>query len=374
MAGPINFTINYTCSPNAVSGILEYRRLLANGNWTSWVPDLAAGNPFAINTNGGTVLNQTLSNIPGNGTDFVYNTTYEFRIKQTCDTGATEYSDISDPIYQVACPQFQFLVNTDYSANSGYALIVRLYDNLGIGYPMNPGIASITAYVFDIKTNVGGIITSIGSFTVPVTAFTTGAAYFDYLITSDDLSQPIESLTSYYLDVSFYYNDGSSIIYEQPCEAPVLVTTPACSTYRIYANEFFVFQWRDCNGVKHTCGSTATNFSGSSFYVCSQTQPLAYSCVNGYTPTKSSNYVFTVLPNQPFVLGVTPFQYNPNTGFPEIAYGGLVELVSSNSCDSNYNGDLAAITAIQQLAPWYNYPVPLTCGLVPCLAPCPPYC
>jgi hypothetical protein len=369
MAGPINFTINYTCSPNAVSGILEYRRLQADGNWTNWIPDLAAGNPFAINTQGGTVLNQTLSNIPGNGTDFVYNTSYDFRINQTCDTGAKEYSNISSPIYQIACPQVQFLVNTDYSANSGYAFIVRIYDNLGIGYPMNPNQSSIVSYVFDVRTNVGGVIMSIGSFTVPVTAFTPGAPYFDFTITSDDLTQPIESLTLYYLDISYYLNDGSSIIYEQPCEAPISVTTPPCSTYRIYANEFFVIEYRDCNGIKRTCGSTATRFTNSSFYLCSQTQPKAYSCIGGaFRPTISPTGI-TVQPNQLFVPGVTPFQYDPVTGNPIILYGALVELVQTNACDSNFNGDLFAITSAQVGSPWYHYPTGLTCNAPSCIAP-----
>lgn len=372
MAGPINFTINYTCSPNAVSGILEYRRLQPNGTWSNWIPDLAAGNPFAINTVGGTVLNQTLSSIPGNGTDFNYNTTYDFRIKQNCDTGAIEYSNISSPIYAIDCPQFQFLINNDYTANSGFAFIVRLYSNLGQGFPMNPNISSIVSYVFDIRTNVEGVITSIGSFTIPVTAFTLGAPYFDFPITSDDLTQPIESLTTYYLDVSFYFNDGSSIIYQQPCEVPVPLTTPACSTYRIYANEFFVIEYRDCNGMKHTCGTNAVSFNGSSFYICSQTPPRAYACRLGvYEPTTSMPPAsFTVPPGVLFVPGVTPFTYNPVTGDPIIYYGGLVELISTNACDSNYNGNLFNVTDVQIGSPWYSpFSTPLSCNPPVCLAP-----
>ena len=370
MAGPINFTINYTCSPNAVSGILEYRRLQANGSWTNWIPNLSTGNPFAINTVGGTVLNQTLSNISGNGTDFIYNTTYDFRIKQNCDTGVFEYSNISSPIYTTGCPQFQFLVDTNYSSNPGYAFIVRLYDNLGIGYPMNPNLASIVQYEFDVKTDVGGTITSIGSFTVPVTAFTPGAPYFDFVITTDDLAQPIESLTLYYLDVTFYLNDGSYVIYADPCEAPVSVTTPPCSTYRIYGNEFFVIEYRDCNGVKRSCGTSTTQFNGSSFYLCSQTQPKGYSCIGGaYRPTISPTGI-TVQPNELFVPGVTPFKYDPLTGDPIILYGALVELISTNACDSNFNGDLFDVTDAQVGSPWYNpYPVPLTCTPPSCLAP-----
>jgi hypothetical protein len=370
MAGPINFTINYTCSPNAVSGILEYRRLQANGSWTNWIPNLSTGNPFAINTVGGTVLNQTLSNISGNGTDFIYNTTYDFRIKQNCDTGVFEYSNISSPIYTTACPEFQFLVDTDYSGNSGYSFIVRLYDNLGIGYPMNPNLASIVSYVFDVKTDVGGTITSIGSFTVPVTAFTPGAPYFDFIITSDDLAQPIESFTLYYLDVTFYLNDGSSIVYEEPCEAPVSVTTPPCSTYRIYVNEFFVIEYRDCNGIKHICGGDGTRFNGYSFYLCSQTQPKGYTCIGGvFIPTTATSGGLTVAPNQLFVPGVTPFSYLPN-GNPSILYGALVELISTNACDANYNGDLFDITFIQQTAPWYAPGVgPLACIGASCTAP-----
>jgi hypothetical protein len=370
MAGPINFTINYTCSPNAVSGILEYRHLQPDATWTNWTPDLAAGNPFAINTQGGTVLNQTLSNIPGNGTDFIYNTTYDFRIKQTCDTGVIEYSNISSSIYTAGCPHFEFLIDKDYSANSGYAFIVRLYDNLGIGYPMNPNLASISSYVFDIKTNVGGIITSIGSFTIPITAFTPGAPYFDFPITSNDLTQPIESLTLYYLDVSFYLYDGRSIIYEQPCRSSLSVTTPPCSTYRIYANEFFVIEYTDCSGKKYTCGTTATRFNGSSFYICSQSKPRCYSCIGGaFRPTISPTGI-TVQPNQLFVPGVTPFQYDPVTGDPVILYGALVELVQTNACDSNFNGELINITTAQVGSPWYRpYPAGLPCNTPACTAP-----
>ena len=183
MAGPVKFTINYTCSPNAVSGILEYRHLQPNGTWSAWALDLAAGNPFAINTNGGTTLNQTLSNIPGNGLDFNYNTTYDFRIKQTCDTGAIEYSNISNPVYALNCPTFELLSSQTYDP-SGYSLIARLYSNFGIGYPINPNLASIVSYEYDIKTNIGGTITSIGSFTIPVSTLPLGAAYYDFNITT----------------------------------------------------------------------------------------------------------------------------------------------------------------------------------------------
>lgn len=370
MAGPIKFTINYTCSPDAISGVLEYRRLQPDNTWTNWVPALLAGNPFTINTNGGTTLNQTLSNIFGNGTDFMYNTTYDFRIKQNCTGGISKYSNISNPIYELACPDVDFLIDLNYTQNSGYALIVRVYNNLGMGFPINPNTASIVSYSFDIRTDVGGSIISIGSFTLPVTSLTVGAPYYDFIITSDDLTQPIQSLATYYLNVGFSMQTGPIYpTFHQPCSVPLTVTTPPCSTYRIYANEFAVFEWRDCSGTRYTCGFSALNFGDSSFYICSQTQPIGYSCVNGPVNTTSHNYQFTVLPNKLFEPGITPFEYL-SSGNPDIAYGALVELTTINSCDANFNGDLNLITSNQLSAPWYNnYPAALDCVPPPCLLP-----
>jgi len=373
MAGPINFTINYTCSPNAISGVLEYRRLQPDGTWTNWIPNLSTGNPFAIDTQGGTVLNQTLSNISGNGLDFIYNTTYDFRIKQNCTGNTTEYSNISDPVYQVDCPEFNFLIDLDYTQNSGYALIVRLYNNLGMGFPINPNTASITEYIFDIKTDVGGIITSIGSFTVPVTSLTVGAPYFDFPITSDDLSQPIESLATYYLDFSFNMQTGEvNPILQEPCSVPLTVTTPSCSTYRIYANEFFIIEYTACNGVSYKCGTSGVGLDGYSFYLCSQTQPRGYSCLGGvYTPTTSrGGGGITVGPDELFVPGVTPFAYFPDGVTPAIAYGALIELVSTNACDPNFNGNLFDVTTAQVGTTWYG-PTngPLPCNPPLCAAP-----
>lgn len=376
MAGPLKFTINYTCSPNAISGILEYRHMQPNGAWSAWLTDIAAGTPFAINTNGGTVLNQTLSNIPGNGTDFMYNTTYDFRIKQTCDTGAIEYSNVSNPIYIAECPTIEFLSSDVYDPN-GFSLIIRIYSNFGIGYPINPLPASIVSYAFDIQTNNGGLMESIGSFTVPVSSFTLGAPYYDLHITSDDLTIPIASLATYYLYTTFYLNDGTSVVLVNPCESPISVTTPPCSTYRIYYNEWFVIEYKDCNGIFHQCGAlnVGGGSGGSWFYLCSQTQPKAYACkLTGagtytYYDTTSTGGGFTVGPNQLFYPGVTPFAYSPVTGNPMILYGALVELVTTNACDSDYNGYLNNVTAAQIGSPWFNQNTPIQCTTPACKIP-----
>ena len=160
MAGPLNYTINYVCSPNAVNGRLEYRHIQADGTYTSWHLNTTLG-IFNINTSGGTVLNQTLLNVPGDGIDFKYNTTYQFRIEQFCNNGTVVYSDLSPFINVVDCMRVDFLVNNDY-VDSSYSFTINIYDTLGAGNPMNPLDYSITEYELELFTLINGVRTSVG--------------------------------------------------------------------------------------------------------------------------------------------------------------------------------------------------------------------
>jgi hypothetical protein len=348
MAGPVNFTINYTCSPNAVNGRLEYRSLQPDGTYSAWHQNATLG-VFNINTQGGTVLNQTLTNIPGDGLDFKYNTTYEFRIEQFCSTGLIEYSDISDPIYEENCMRVDFLVNNDY-VDSSYSFTVNIYDTAGSGNPMNPLGYSITNYHLELFLVVGAVRTSVGIFDIPYTDIVPGDPFYSLLITKDDLVQPIiESGQLYELEVSFTVNTGTGT--QTVLCATESVTTYACATYKIYTGEFWGLEWTDCNGVKRSCFSDTpaprSDNSGNnilnSFYVCSRTVPFGYACVQS-TPgvfVKSSPYYISPTTGNPTYI-TNPIQPGQLPAYP-INRGAVVENYDPTGCDSINNGDLPTI-------------------------------
>lgn len=346
MAGPVNFTINYTCSPNAVNGILEYRSVLPDGTFTAWQQNTTLG-VFNINTAGGTVLNQTLSNVPGDGLDFKYNTTYEFRIFQFCSSGVTIYSDISDPIYEASCMRVDFLVNGDY-VDSSYSFTVNIYDITG--GPMAPLASSITNYHLELFLVSGPTRTSVGIFNVPYTAITAGDPFYSLLITKDDLVQPIiESGMLYELEVSFELNTGTGI--ETIICATESVTTYSCATYKIYTGEFWGLEWTDCNGVKRSCFSDTptpqSDNSGNnilnSFYICSRTVPVGYACVQSVPGVfvRSNPYFISPTTGNPSYI-TNPIQPGTLPSYT-INRGAVVENYDPTGCDSMNNGDLPTI-------------------------------
>lgn len=369
MAGSIKFTINYVCSANAVTGELQYRHILPDGSWSSWIPDFTLG-VFAIDTQGGTVLNQVLSDVSGNAYDFTYNTTYDFRIKQTCISGIIEYSNISDPIYVNSCVPFEFIVNPAY-VDSSYSFTVRIYDNLGGGNPINPNACSITNYLLNISTydDIVGSVVSVGQFNIPVGDLTPGAPYFDFLITANDLVQPIiNSGSEYFLDFSFMYNTGSQIIIVT-CPQ-VSVNVPQCSTYRVYANEWFTIEWRDCNGVYQICSNQSSSgaLNPIEFFICSSVQPYGYTCIPAFNKTTSVTGGLTLDYNELYVPGQTAWPLSPS-GKPMILYGALIELITEGACSSDYNGTLYDVTTNQVGQSYYIPPTGLSCNTPVCHHP-----
>jgi hypothetical protein len=351
MAGPVIFTINYTCSPNAVNGMLYYAHVQPDGILSSFQQATAYGT-FNITTNGGTVLNQTLTGVYGNGSDFDYNTAYVFKILQFCSNGITIFSDPTDPVFEANCEPgtLAFACSNTY-IDSSY------FFNVGINLQANFTTSSIAGFfleIFDITANpdisLGGVNISYDDIVA-----NSNNGFYAFTVTADDLAQPIiqsanayEAVLTILIATGIDPLNGEIILEEFPCD-DVTANTLECRTYKIYTGEFWGLEWTDCNGVKRSCFSDAptpqssNNNTLNTFYVCSRTVPFGYACVQS-TPgvfVKSSPYYISPTTGNPtFITNpILPGQI-PGVG---ISRGAVVESYNTAGCDSINNGDLPTI-------------------------------
>jgi len=351
MAGPVTFTINYTCSPNAVNGMLYYAHVQPDGTLSSFQQATAYGT-FNIVTNGGTVLNQTLTGVYGNGSDFDYNTAYVFKILQFCNNGLTEYSDPTDPVFEANCePRTLTFACSNTYVDSSY------FFNVGINLQPNFTTSSIAGFfleIFDITANpsisLGGVNISYNDVVA-----NSNNGFYAFTVTADDLAQPIiQSANAYQAVLTVLISTGidpltGQIITEEfPCD-DATANTFECRTYKIYTGEFWGLEWTDCNGIKRSCFSdTPTPQSDNNnvlntFYVCSRTVPFGYACVQS-TPgvfVKSAPYYISPTTGNPTYITnpILPGQI-PGVG---INRGAVVESYNTSGCDSINNGDLPTI-------------------------------
>lgn len=348
MAGPVTFTINYTCSPNAVNGILYYAYVQPDGTLSSFQQATAYG-AFNIVTNGGTVLNQTLTGVYGNGSDFDYNTAYVFKILQFCNNGITVFSDPTDPVFEANCETStltftcsNIYVDSSYFFNVSIALQANF---------TNSSIAGFFLEISDITANPNIVLGGVNISYNDIIA-NSNNGFYAFTVTADDLAQPIiQSANAYQAVLTVLISTGidpltgQNIIEQFPCDIET-TTTLICRTYKIYTGEWWGLDWIDCNGVKRTCYSivpTPLLYPGNYFYVCSRTVPIGYSCKPD--PANPGGWI-KVPPAYNGSTGpvniINPvYPGDPNTTNP--LWGAVVEIYNTAGCDSINNGDLPTI-------------------------------
>jgi hypothetical protein len=353
MAGPVTFTINYTCSPDAVNGILYYAHVQPDGILSSFQQATAYGT-FNIATNGGTVLNQTLTGVYGNGSDFDYNTAYVFKILQFCSGGTTEYSDPTDPIFEANCdPTILSFASSNTYIDSSY------FFNVGITQQANFTTSSIAGFfleIFDITANpdisLGGVNISYNDVVA-----NSNNGFYAFTVTADDLAQPIiQSANAYQAVLTILVATGIDpltgeiIIEEFPCDIET-ANTLECRTYKIYTGEFWGLEWTDCNGVKRSCFSdtpapqsdnTGNNILNS-FYVCSRTVPFGYACVQSAPGVFVKSAPYYISPTTGNIMYITNPILPGQIPLAPINRGAVVESYNTLGCDSINNGDLPTI-------------------------------
>lgn len=281
----ITFDLTYTYDIDATGGYLEYRHVNSNGSFSSWVT--------AINSIGNiqgfiSPLTGSISNVQGNignPTEFLYNTSYQFRLRQICKDGTETYSPIDGDYYVALCPNV-FLNFGEYSSTNG-------------GYPIEATVSytpgySISNYIFSITDNISA--PPLATFNIDVADIIAGTPY-TFVFDNNNVPGGIQYTTTYYITVNIVIVLSSiSIITE--CEASSLVA-PICSTYKITTGDKWYIEWTDCNGNHLSCGNSVPyppiipNQTGTPFYICCIGAPKAYYCLGGVlvSPTYVGQFV-----------------------------------------------------------------------------------
>lgn len=347
MPGPVSFTINYICSPNAVFGILEYRHLQPDNTWSPWVQNIALGT-FVINTSGG--LNQTLTNVQGNNAEFNLNTTYQFRILQRCSGNlGNQYSAISDDAYSESCVEFVTILSAQGYVDSSYALDVYFTNPTAPGGLIDPFASSIINYSFTVFEITGANRNDIGTVVVEYTDITPGSPDYKFTITSADLTTALLAGGTYEVELEIKFLTSSGVItVDCPPDQPLVL--PPCDTYKIWNKEWWTLSYTDCNGNSVKIANTQPQPPGGSFLepppinyfflVCSQTVPVGGACLSA---GGGSGNIFS--PPASLVNGSPQNITNPVTPgtwpVTTLLWGAVVERDPNNEgCDSTWNGKI----------------------------------
>lgn len=346
MPGPVSFTINYICSPNAIFGILEYRHLQPDNTWSPWVQNTVLGT-FAINTSGG--LNQTLTNVQGNGVEFNLNTTYQFRIQQFCDSGAVVFSATSSDVYSESCVEFVTILSAQGYVNSSYALDVYFTNPTAPGGLIDPFASSIISYSFTVFEITGSNRNDIGTVVIDYTDITPGSPDYKFTITSADLTTALLASGTYEVELEIKFLTSSSVI-RVDCPSEQSLVLPPCDTYKIWNKEWWTLSYTDCNGNPVKIANTHPQPPGGSFLepppinyfflVCSQTVPVGGACLSAGGGSGNTFSPPASLVNgspQNITNPVTPGTWPVTT----LLWGAVVERDPNNEgCDSTWNGKI----------------------------------
>lgn len=313
----LKFDITYTCAPAAISGTLEYRHIYPDGTLSPWVVSSMFTN-FPINTNNGTVLTHTLNDIEGNAPEFWYNTSYQFRIKQTCynPTGNPQYTDLYSDIvekYAVLCPP----IKIDDVRGDPSTLSVWIYHQNGPGQIINPLDYSISEFTIQIskQTTPGYVNVSSPIVINYADVYPTGQFYLvDQISDNNYMSEPVMMGATYRVSLTYKIVTSTGTFNVTTCSPSLPVQTEVCYLWKVLTGDSWHVEWTDCEGNAFTCGGTNPYTVGGNkiFYVCSPVQPKGLYCKNG---------------------ALVASEYDPVTG--NISKGAQVVTPNSGPCDPN---------------------------------------
>jgi hypothetical protein len=335
MATPIMFNINYVCSPYAVLGSLYYRHVLPDGTYSPWTLNSFLGT-FPINTSGGTVTNQTLSNVVGNTPEFFPATTYQFYVEQTCIDEVTVDSAISDDIWVEDCPDYN--VNVVWNnTTSSYDFMMNLY-GLPTGSVLDPNSNSIINYSFQVYQITGGPI-YLGTYVLPYTDIEDALLVnpnlisYNFPITQSDLvdyvnpaSGPVQYEITMYVEI--ITSTGTETFACTPISDAI---AGECDTYAIHTGNNWSLTWEDCNRIVRKIGGKTPQ---PLFYICARSIPTGYAClpigVGGSSIAGPPRYVGGTIIHA--IGGFVPSGWIATNVISE---GAVVELPPGPGCDGN---------------------------------------
>lgn len=344
MPGPVTFTINYTCSPNAILGILEYRHLQPDNTWSAWVQNQILGT-FAIDTSLG--LSQTLTNVSGNNAEYNLNTTYEFKIQQFCDNGTIVYSNVSSEVYSQGCIPYVAIVSTQGYVDSSYAIDVYFTNPSAPNALIDPFATSIISYSFTVFEITNSNRTDIGTVVVQYTDITNGVPDYSLTITSADLTTALLSDGKYEMELTITFLTSTGNI-QVNCPLEEMLILPSCNTYKIWNKEWWTLSYTDCNGNVIKIANDRPQPVGGNileppplnnfFIICSQTVPNGGACLSA---GGGAGTIFS--PPASLVSGVQQNITNPvapgTWPVATLLWGAVVERDPNVlGCDSTWNG------------------------------------
>lgn len=284
----ITFDITFTADPTAVGGFLEYRFVKSDGSFSQWIVNLNVGNVIGFFAITGPTM--TLTGVQGNAPDFLYNTTYQFRIRQICSDGSEVLSPTEGDFGLTLCPSF--------------AVKYGAFDPNTNSYPIEVTVPSTSGY--SIVNYIFGIYDSPVS-PLPLASFFVDSTIVDnnlpYVFTWDGSNVPggLIAGTTYYLTVDFEFRASTStkII---GCGRIQLDPNQTCNTYLVETGDSWGLAWVDCDGIKHECytrvpynGPGAFGNCANKFTICSLVPPVGLYCdganglVQGFLETPTPN-------------------------------------------------------------------------------------
>lgn len=273
----ITFDLTYTFDPTAQGGYLEYRRVNPDGTSTLWeiaINNIGLLNGYITPLTG--TLTGVFGGVQGNISgivDFMYNTTYQFRLRQVCDNGSEIFSPIDGDYYVLQCPPF-VLSGSFSETQSGYVITTSLF-------PFN-NLTSVSGYQLMIYDNIS--LPPLASYFLDQTTALTGNPY-DFLWDNVNVPGGVTNNTTYYVMINVIITTSTgSITSTNLCDA-ISINTPICDMYEILTGDSWYLEWTDCDGNLLSCGSNTpyrnNNGVPAPFYVCCIGKPDGYYCANG---------------------------------------------------------------------------------------------
>ena len=308
----ITFDLTYTFDPDALGGYLEYRRVNSDGTLGPWIT--------AINSIGNingyiTPLTGTLTGVQGNigsPSDFLYNTTYQFRIRQICDGGVEKYSPIDGDYFVFNCPSVSIRSYVFYPNGGGFYIPVTIFPQ--------PSISSVSGYQIMIYDNLAQ--PPLATYILDQADVLVNApSPYIYILDQNNVPGGIAFNTTYYVIVNIIVTTSTgSEISTNLCD-PKGVDTPVCSMYRIDTGDAWYLEWKDCNNNDLSCGNAIPhpptfNGVGTPFSICCIGKPSGYYCTPGGTLEPPRFNLSGQLVNGAFPTYIgpcDPSQYNYDT-------------------------------------------------------------
>lgn len=280
--GP-KFTVKADCSPDATSLTLQYRYVLpdfdqfGNPTYTAWTNYVPYTNVSVVNITSYTFVFVTAG--------IEYNTVYQFRVEQVCNSGIV-YSPIDGDYYETNCPTTPaFTAVLGPFLNGAYTIDVNIY-TAGLSSGIDYQKYSIISYQVIVQYPDPIDPTQIVYDAVSINAayLMVGLPSYYVQLSDSNLTYPIQIGTTYTISLDYTIVSTENAPYDlvtiQGCSTKI-VNIPSCNTYTILTGDRWYITWTDCDGTAKSCFSPVPlsgNLCDPNTYlrICSITTPQCY--------------------------------------------------------------------------------------------------